>query len=274
MPGKKDQAGELAEKLVQTLRRQRTLGKDAYPLTLERLAALADPAALRPTILAAVRPQRKAFSGHALAARADLQAPVALQADLAELAHSPLLLDYLLVSSRTPTNHALSISKLKARLTSKLQKPFQEAIRQQMDNGSLPATVGWVLANRTQVLILLKDLHTGKRSGDIAHEAKPDGPALVAPAPAAPAEFADAFDTAFDRLDRLAGAHNFVSLVELRRELPLPRAIFDAELRHLRLAGRYTLSAVEGRQGIRAEEREAGINEDGALLLYVSRKSP
>jgi hypothetical protein len=79
------------------------------------------------------------------------------------------------------------------------------------------------------------------------------------------------FTAAFDRLDREAGAHNFVSLVELRRALPWDRPTFDAELRKLRLAGRYTLSAAEGRHGISAQEKAAGMVEDGALLLYVSR---
>jgi hypothetical protein len=40
----------------------------------------------------------------------------------------------------------------------------------------------------------------------------------------------------------------------------------------LRRAGRYTLSTAEGRHGLSPEEREAGIHEDGATLLYVSRK--
>ena len=40
------------------------------------------------------------------------------------------------------------------------------------------------------------------------------------------------------------------------------------------LAGRYSLSAAEGRHGLTPEEREAGILEDGTLLLYVSRKTP
>ena len=50
--------------------------------------------------------------------------------------------------------------------------------------------------------------------------------------------------------------------------------VFNAELRKLRVAGRYTLSAAEGRHGISPEEHAAGIVEDGSLLLYVSRKAP
>ena len=60
--------------------------------------------------------------------------------------------------------------------------------------------------------------------------------------------------------------------MDLRRALPFDRATFDAGLDALRRAGRYTLSAAEGRYGITPEEQEAGIVEDGTLLLYVSRK--
>jgi hypothetical protein len=59
----------------------------------------------------------------------------------------------------------------------------------------------------------------------------------------------------------------------LRRALPHDRATFDRELRELRRAGRYSLSAAEGRHGIQREEQEAGIREEGSLLLFVSRKT-
>jgi hypothetical protein len=106
---------------------------------------------------------------------------------------------------------------------------------------------------------------------------------VAPPPPAAPAspppreppvDFARAFDEAFDRINRHKGGHNLVGLQELRRLLPSARAEFDDGLRRLRLAGRYTLSAAEGRHGISPEEREASILEDGSLLLYVSRRSP
>jgi hypothetical protein len=45
-------------------------------------------------------------------------------------------------------------------------------------------------------------------------------------------------------------------------------------LRKLRIAGRYTLSAAEGRHGITPEEQQAGILEEGSLLLHVHRKKP
>jgi hypothetical protein len=51
------------------------------------------------------------------------------------------------------------------------------------------------------------------------------------------------------------------------------RGAFDSGLQQLRRAGQYTLSNAEGRHGITAEEREAGLVEEGALLLFVSRKT-
>jgi hypothetical protein len=88
-----------------------------------------------------------------------------------------------------------------------------------------------------------------------------------------PAVFARRFEDAFNHLDRERGGHNFLSLVQLRQALAdVPRAAFDAELRALLLAGRFSLSAAEGRHGLTVEERTAGIVEDGILLLYASRR--
>jgi len=84
--------------------------------------------------------------------------------------------------------------------------------------------------------------------------------------------FAQLFDAAFVQLDQEHGSHNHVSLVALRQALPMERASFDAELQLLRRAGHYSLSAAEGRHGISAEEQDAGIREDGSLLLFVSRR--
>src|SRR5262249_36080842 len=104
--------------------------------------------------------------------------------------------------------------------------------------------------------------------------------ATAAPAPApqpiapAPIDFAAAFEEAFARLDRERGSNNFVSLVDLRRDLPVDRDTFDGELRRLREAGRFTLSAAEGRHGLSPEEQDAAIREEGTLLLFVARKDP
>ena len=92
--------------------------------------------------------------------------------------------------------------------------------------------------------------------------------------PTAPTDFASSFAKAFARLDKAAGGYNFVSLVDLRRELPgFTREAFDRGLQQLRRDWVYSLSAAEGRNGTTPEERSAGIVEDGHLLLYVSRRT-
>ena len=86
-------------------------------------------------------------------------------------------------------------------------------------------------------------------------------------------DFAAAFDLAFDQIDRQKGSHNFVSLVNLRRTMEgWPRAEFDRNLRDLRIAGRLELAGAESPGGLLPEERQAGIEEAGSLLLYVSRR--
>jgi hypothetical protein len=264
MPAKRtDLAAALAEKLVQALHAHGRAGAASFPLSLQQLAQFADATAEPKTILAAAGPQRRAFTQHAVAARKDLHAPVALLEDLPQLAASPRLLAFALAACRTAGNHAFSAADLKAKVTGKLQKPFQEAVARQIQEEALPPDAGWLLLRNTKKLFALKDLHTGRK-------------VEAAPAPVVPQtpDFGRLFDEAFQRLDREKGSHNFVSLVPLRQAVPLPREGFDAGLRQLRRAGLYTLSAAEGRDGLSPEEREAGIPEDGALLLYVSRRSP
>jgi hypothetical protein len=263
----------LADKLLRVLAAQRALGPDSYPLTARRLVELTDPQAPPGVVKQAVN--KRAFLKAAVLARAKAaDAPVALAEDLDRLAASPLTLEFLLRQAVTGTVRARTPAEIKNRATGKLQKPFQEAVARQITAGILPATVGWVLIKSPR-LFLLTDLHAGRPGpGATAVSAVRETPS-TAPTPSAPpVEFAAAFDTAFEHLDRQAGGHNFVSLVALRKALPLPRGAFDAGLQRLRREGRYALSAAEGRQGITPEEREAGIPEEDSLLLFVSRSSP
>jgi hypothetical protein len=295
MPRPKDAIVLLAEKMVQALRQRKDSGEDKTPLTLEQLARLAEPDASPKTVLAAVHPRRKAFSAHALVARRDMRAPAALLEDLLVLAASPSLLVYALECQRTAANHVASLPELKSKLTSKLHKPFQEAVNRLIAESSVPPGVGWILIKNAKKLLLLSDLHTARERSISSGEPQQDSVSSTKysalgteqseflaekrepPHPIAPTrelDFTAAFNDAFAQLDRQAGGHNFVSLVALRGALPCPREQFDAELRQLRLAGQYTLSAAEGRHGLTAAEQEASILENGSLLLYVSRKSP
>jgi hypothetical protein len=278
---KLDPATQLAEQMLRVLEAQRSLGPASYPLTALRLGQLTDAQA--PSALLKKVAAKKNFQKLVVLARAKaLDAPLVLAADLELLAASPLTLEYLLRSARTASTHAFSPSQLKKKAAGKLQKAFQAAVTRQIEQGTLAPTVGWITMGGRKMLFLLTDLHQGDKvtgwQGD--KETKEPMPPPVAEetssvtlSPCHPVTLSS-FDEVFQRLDRQAGGHNFVSLVELRRALPVPREEFDAELRRLRQSGRYRLSAAEGRHGISPEELQAGIPEEGSLLLFVSRNLP
>jgi hypothetical protein len=259
----------LAEGLVQSLREQRQRGGDAYPLTLDRLVALAGPhadAGLRKKAMAL--PVFKDAVLLAVKNRPDT--PVALVEDCDRLADSPLLLETALRLARTDATQVFKPAELKKKVAPPLQNPLEEAIRRRAEARSLPPTIGCLLQKKTPLLFLLSDV--GAAAPAQPHPGPPPPPIATASPPAPPVDFARAFDQAFGRLDRQRGGHNHVSLVDLRRAVPVDRPSFDAGVQGLRRAGRYTLSAAEGRHGISPADQEAGIYEDGSLLLYVSRR--
>ena len=101
MAAKKDDAAELAAKMLRVLDSLRSLGGASYPLTLQRLAALTDPAALPQLLEKALK--KRAFAGRVLIAwKKSLAAPLALTEDLDVLADSRLLLEGLLETICTP----------------------------------------------------------------------------------------------------------------------------------------------------------------------------
>jgi hypothetical protein len=259
LPRPADEA--LAEKLVESLRAARDSG--AYPVPLRELIEQAGAEAGERVVKKALK--HRAFAEAVVwAVPGDRGAPVALAEDRARLAGDPRLLESALSAARSEDNQALAPGDLAKKVAKGLRDEFAEGVRRRVEEGSLPAGVGVLRIKKKPYLFLTEDLRTGP-----------------APAPAPPPErrgepagedFARRFEEAFDRLDRERGSANLVSLVRLRQELPADRATFDAELRRLRRAGRYTLSAAEGRHGLNDEERAAGLAEDGALLLYVSRR--
>lgn len=96
------------------------------------------------------------------------------------------------------------------------------------------------------------------------------------PSPAPPLsaeEFRGELARAMKRIESKAVHPNFVSLVDLRKELPhISREDFDRHLYQLRRSGLYTTTGAEGRDGLKPEERDAGIVEDGILQLFLSRR--
>lgn len=265
----------LGEKLLRVLRQQRDLGGGAYPVTLRRLAELADSVAAPAQLV-----QAAALPGFQSAVSSvqpkDVDAPLALAGDAERLADSPALLEYALRSARTATGHAFAVTALGKKVTADLRQSFLAAVNRRLESGSLPPSVGWVLS-RGKLLFLMADLNGGRAPPVPVPSAKPapaPAPAAVELRPPAGPDLATRFHEAFTGLDRQNGSHNFVSLAELRKALAVDRAAFDAELHRLRRAGRYSLVDAEGRHTINPEERGAGIEEGGALFLYVSRKSP
>jgi hypothetical protein len=254
----------LAEQLLTVLQAQRQLGGEAYPLTLKRLVGLTNPKA--PSTV-----RNKALKHPVLAGRlfsvnlTKEESLIALAEDRAQLLCSNQLLEGLLRAKQKPNEHAFPLDALLPK-KSDLTQPIREAVSRRIDTGTLPANLGWMWIGKKQHLFFLADI---QRSAEPAQPKASSSP----PVGSAPLDFAKAFDQAFNELNHKNG-HNFVSLVELRKALPVVPATFDAELRKLRIAGRYTLSAAEGRHGITPEERAGGIEEHGSLLLYVSRKSP
>jgi hypothetical protein len=273
----------LADKLLRVLQAQRVLGPESYPLTAGRLLELTDPEA-SPALAKQALGKKNLFQKAIVRVSTSLDAPLALAEDLDLLAASPRTLDFLLRAAAKPATRAFTPAGLTAKgVSEKMKKPIKEALARQIAEETLPTTVGWVSIRGRPNLFLLTDLHSAWSGGRKSPESdsgdlRPPLRARTLPAPSADAaplaDFAAAFDVAFARLDREAGGWNFVSLVGLRRALPVPRAAFDAGLEQLRRQGRYALSAAEGRQGISPEERDAAIPEEGSLLLFVSRNTP
>jgi len=181
--------------------------------------------------------------------------PLALTQDRQLLVDSPLLLEKVLGLVRSEWNQVATVLELKRKVAAPLRALLQESIMRRFASRSWPSNIGCLAQKKKPLLFLLGDV-------------------MALPARAGSAvDFARAFDEAFHQFDRSRGGHNFVSLVEMRRAVPVDRGTFDSQLQSLRVSGRYTLSGAEGRHGLSSQEREAGIYEDGSLLLFVSRKS-
>jgi hypothetical protein len=261
----------LAETVLAALRRRDPGGE---PLSLEALlrreAPEADPAE------AARLARDKAFAKQVvLALPGNPSAPVGLPGDEERLARSAPLIEAALAAARTPDNQALPLGDVGKKVAAGVRESFRAAVEKRLEAGTLPPAVGVLTVKKKPHLFLLADLATAppaRRAEEVRSPMAAPAEALPTPPPPEAIDFAPAFAAAFVRLDRDRGGHNLVSLVDLRRAVPVERARFDAELNHLRRAGLYTLSGAEGRHGLGAEEREAGIVEHGNLLLYVSRR--
>jgi hypothetical protein len=253
---------ELAGRLVRVLEAQQRLGSGSYPVRQSRLVELSGPPPPSKVL-------KKALAAEPFAGRA---VPL-VKADpdpLWVFADDPRLMHFLLETCRTETVQAFSVADLK-KLSKQAEGPFADALGRLLTDGGVPG-VGWIgarVGKREERLLFRTEDVRGLRAAAAPSRSAPETHAAPPPA-----DFAAAFDEAFARLDRQAGSPNYVSLVDLRKTLPVDRAAFDAQLRRLRESGRYTLGAAEVQDGLGEEQRAAGIVEDGSLLLFVSRRSP
>jgi hypothetical protein len=254
----------------------------AYPPTLRELTEELAPAA--PQTLGKVLAERS-IKSQVILAPPGSDALIALATDIGVLADSSALLMAALRTARKPENQALPPKDLKKAVGKAVQAAFESALRHRLDAGTLPEGVGCLRIKKTPHLFLHEDIAGTRqvrptvsvpgRAGGVSPPSESAPPSTLGgltPPARLDVEFAPRFDDAFARLDRARGGNNLVSLVDLRRELSAERTVFDQELHRLRREGKYSLGAAEGRFGLTDEERQAGIVEDGTLLLFVSRR--
>jgi hypothetical protein len=257
---------ELAEKLLHALESRRDEA-NGFPWTLSVL--LANVASGVDSKLVKKALGSKLLKPRLITVAKSGDSPVALIEDTDRLLTSAALVEFALNATRTQDNQAVALKDLPKKVSKALQGPFKQALGNQLARRILPASVG--------VLAIKKQLH-------FFFWRDVDGRPLTAPQPAVenpplqppsspPSDFAAVFEQAFDRLDRQHGSLNLVSLVDLRQVLNVDRETFDRELRELRRAGRFSLSAAEGRHGLSPEEQAAAIIEGETVLLFAARKT-
>lgn len=257
---------DLAEKLVNMLESQRLLGGDSYPAHLKRLVekSLLSPA---PDVLKKAQKATPFTNRVVVLAGKTVDPLLALKDDLTQTADSPALLAWALQASRAGEARAFTITELKSKVETVVRDLFVKAVEQRLHSRSLPPGVGGVRVAKGWIVFRMEDVLTAAPTAP-----RPTPVAPVAPGPAAIVDFAAEFERSFEQLNRATGGNNFVSLVALRRALPTDRAAFDRGLRALREAARFTLSAAADGRGLTQDDQEAGIREEGQLLLYVSRR--
>ncbi|MCA9036407.1 MAG: hypothetical protein KDA91_14830 [Planctomycetaceae bacterium] len=254
----------LSEKLVAALRDLKANEPASYPTTFSRLCARVGPEA---GILMAGRAASLApYSAEVITAfPAAVDSPIGLAEDLQQIAESSLLLPLLLPKHIKPEHQAVPVATLaKTKGLHVAVQPFIEAaIERMIEDKSLPPALGALRISRKWNLFFQKDVRS-----------RVDRSSMPDKAEAVRNSFSADFDEAFNTANRTSSIPGCVSLADLRRLLDdrYPRAVFDEELLRLRKAGRYSLSAVEGRFPLTEVERAACLIIDNRPHLLVLRK--
>lgn len=278
-----DRIESLARDMLTVLASQRSLGGSDYPVSLRQLADLTRPGCTDKQVLDAAA-RKGIFSDQALlAVKKDINSPAVLLQDAVLLGESEQLLRFLLRTSRTRRNHLFSVPELAKRVTTTRRRAVATAFRtstvRRIEEDQLPADIGCLWVNGAIRLFFLADVFptsAGLRLHAVTGEEDYEEMILSRSEDEVrqlQGEFEQAFNNAFEVIDRRTGGHNFVSLVDLRAMLDaFSRTRFDSELRRLRSEQKYTLSSTQSRHGIRGAEREAAIQEEGLMLLHVTRR--
>jgi hypothetical protein len=264
----------LAENLVKILVSQKAIGGHSYPTTWQRLIELAGTATQAVRDKAA---RTEPFQSQVICSLAgDPNSPLALLGDESRLANSSRLLSTVLGKLRSADNHVIGVEKFgKFKGIHPVVAPlFQVAIENRIREKALPEGIGALKVSKKWGLFLQSDA-VGDRTSVAPSRATPfsmttgdDHPTVIDTA-----NFERDFDAAFAKLDGKLGLPNYASLVDLRPALiQYPRELFDQELLKLRRAGRYSLSLVEGRFGLSADERVACLVVDHISHLLVQKK--
>lgn len=152
---------------------------------------------------------------------------------------------------------------------------FVDGIWSRLEKGTLAAAYASLFYEGQRILFRRSDLVPQVSEAAAVEMVANEKPQTVVSASEhADDTFANDFDGAFRELDAKSGRRNFVKVYELRQALAqYSRAAFDAGLKQLRLANRYTMDSVFGANASLTEaERAAGIQEGQSLLVYVSRR--
>lgn len=262
----------ISEKLLQTLLQAKADASTEYPLRWSALQQLAAPDVPRDIL-------HKATLAEPFAAKVTIacpnapDSPVFLTADLQACVRSAAMLSFLVRRATADDNVALPPQKLSAAagLNPTMKSLLNTVADEVIAGASLPPGIGLArIARKWQLL----DLSRIRAGATLPSPAVPTPRAMAVPAAAAnPEAFAAAFDAAFTRLSQTSHLPGYVSLADLRPALSeYPREAFDNQLLLLRRAGRYSLSLLEGRMALSAEEESAVILLDNRPYLLVQRR--
>jgi len=261
-----------SEKLVQTLQQAKAEADTEYPLRWSALQQLAAPDVPR-DILHKATLAEPFVEKVTIACPNAPDSPVFLTADLESCVRSAAMLSFLVHRATADDNVALPPQKLSAAagLNPIIKSLLNTLADEVIAGAALPPGIGLArIARKWQLL----DLSRIRTEAPLPNPAFPTPAALSVPVTTAnPEAFTAAFDAAFTRLSQTSHLPGYVSLSELRPALSdYPRQVFDSQLLLLRRSGRYSLSLLEGRMALTAEEESAVILLDNRPYLLVQRR--